>query len=88
LEPSIFFGDATCPRCGQLIWFFKSAGGFRIFPRHDQMDLHDRILSRISEQLNVPRSRIINNPRLINEIGADSLDTIELVLELEEEFDT
>jgi acyl carrier protein len=57
-----------------------------MFSRARNGELRDRILHLIPEQLQVPRDRIKNNPTLLTEIGADSLDTVELVMELEEEF--
>jgi acyl carrier protein len=41
----------------------------------------------VAEQLGVDKEKITPETHFINDLGADSLDTVELVMELEEEFD-
>ncbi|WP_367670783.1 acyl carrier protein [Sodalis-like secondary symbiont of Drepanosiphum platanoidis] len=41
----------------------------------------------ISEQLGLKIEKIINKASFVEDLGADSLDTVELVMALEEEFD-
>jgi acyl carrier protein len=41
----------------------------------------------VAEQLGVDRDKITPDTHFVNDLGADSLDTVELVMELEEEFD-
>ncbi|MDA8692142.1 acyl carrier protein [Candidatus Pseudothioglobus singularis] len=50
------------------------------------MSIEDRVRKVVSEQLDVS-SEIDNNASFIDDLGADSLDTVELVMSLEEEFD-
>ncbi len=50
-------------------------------------NIEDRIKKIISDQLNVKLEEIENNKFFINDLGADSLDVIELIMALEEEFD-
>lgn len=47
----------------------------------------DRIKEIIVEQLGVEESEITSDASFIDDLGADSLDTVELVMALEEEFD-
>ncbi len=47
----------------------------------------DRVTDIVSEQLGVDKDKITNETSFVNDLGADSLDTVELVMELEEEFD-
>ena len=42
----------------------------------------------IAEQLGVSESSITNESSFVDDLGADSLDTVELVMALEEEFET
>ena len=42
----------------------------------------------IAEQLGVNEAEIKNESSFVDDLGADSLDTVELVMALEEEFDT
>ena len=47
----------------------------------------ERIKEIIMEQLGVEEEQITPEASFIDDLGADSLDTVELVMELEEEFD-
>ena len=46
-----------------------------------------RTVSDLAEQLGVDKEKITPETSFVNDLGADSLDTVELVMELEEEFD-
>jgi acyl carrier protein len=47
----------------------------------------ERVIDIVAEQLGVDREKIQPETSFVNDLGADSLDTVELVMELEEEFD-
>ncbi len=47
----------------------------------------ERVIDIVAEQLGVDKEKITPETHFINDLGADSLDTVELVMELEEEFD-
>ena len=47
----------------------------------------ERVIDIVSEQLGVEKEKITHETSFVNDLGADSLDTVELVMELEEEFD-
>ncbi|MGL4514368.1 MAG: acyl carrier protein [Lacipirellulaceae bacterium] len=47
----------------------------------------ERVTEIVSEQLGVDRDKISPETSFVTDLGADSLDTVELVMELEEEFD-
>jgi acyl carrier protein len=47
----------------------------------------DRVIDIVAEQLGVEKEKITPETSFVNDLGADSLDTVELVMELEEEFD-
>ncbi|MFO0911424.1 MAG: phosphopantetheine-binding protein [Pirellulales bacterium] len=87
VEPSVFIGDATCPRCGQLLWFIQAADQSHLFDAKQSQEIKDRLLDIIAANFRVERDKIANNPSLFEEIDADSLDVVELVMELEEELD-
>ncbi|HEV7282806.1 MAG TPA: acyl carrier protein [Pirellulaceae bacterium] len=48
--------------------------------------VEERVINIVSEQLGVDKAKITPETSFINDLGADSLDTVELVMELEEEF--
>jgi len=47
----------------------------------------ERVIDIVAEQLGVSKDQITRETSFVNDLGADSLDTVELVMELEEEFD-
>ena len=51
------------------------------------MDVGGKVKEIIAEQLNQDAGGIDTAAHFVNDLGADSLDTVELVMELEEEFD-
>ncbi len=64
--------DAPCPNCGHLLW--ASA------------QLLQSLIDRFEETFNTAPGAIAANSRLTN-LGFDSLETVELVMALEEEYD-
>lgn len=56
----------------------------------DEVDakvIEDKVVEIISEQMGVDKSEITRETSFINDLNADSLDTVELVMEFEDEFD-
>lgn len=51
-------------------------------------DIEQRVKKIVSEQLGADEASLKNESSFINDLGADSLDTVELVMALEEEFNT
>ena len=49
--------------------------------------VEERVIDIVAEQLGVDKEKITRDTHFVNDLGADSLDTVELVMELEEEFD-
>jgi acyl carrier protein len=47
----------------------------------------DRVKSLIVEKLGVEETEVTPEASFTNDLGADSLDTVELIMELEKEFD-
>lgn len=50
--------------------------------------VEDQVKGIIAEQLGVKADEIKNDASFVDDLGADSLDTVELVMALEEEFET
>ena len=50
------------------------------------MSVEDRVKEIIVEQLGVDAEQVNENAKFVDDLGADSLDTVELVMALEEEF--
>jgi acyl carrier protein len=50
-------------------------------------DIEFKVKKIVSEQLGVPLDIIQNSSKFVADLGGDSLDTVEMVLTLEDEFD-
>lgn len=50
--------------------------------------IDERVKKIVIEQLGVNEGEVVNTASFVDDLGADSLDTVELVMALEEEFDT
>ena len=48
----------------------------------------ERVKKIVCEQLGVKEEEVTTESSFVNDLGADSLDTVELVMALEEEFET
>ena len=51
------------------------------------MTLEEKITEIIAEQLNVTKEECVPEASFIDDLGADSLDLVELIMEMEENFD-
>ena len=50
-------------------------------------EIANRVKSIITDKLGVEESQVTPEASFTNDLGADSLDTVELIMELEKEFD-
>jgi len=53
----------------------------------DVSAIESKVVEIVSEQMGVDKSEITRETSFINDLNADSLDTVELVMEFEDEFD-
>ena len=51
-----------------------------------EASIEERVKKIVVEQLGVDEKEVVNKASFIDDLGADSLDTVELVMALEEEF--
>lgn len=72
LEFSDPAGDAPCPKCGHLLWL--------------SAELLYSFQNRFADALGIANDQITPDT-VFADLGADSLDTVEMVMLLEEEFD-
>jgi len=49
-------------------------------------DIADKVKKIIVEQLGVDEAKVVEDAKFVDDLGADSLDTVELVMALEENF--
>jgi len=50
-------------------------------------DIESKIIKITAQTLGVEESKVTNESRFVNDLGADSLDTVELMMAIEAEFD-
>lgn len=50
-------------------------------------DVESKVKSIIVDKLGVDESEVVRDANFTNDLGADSLDTVELIMEFEKEFD-
>ncbi len=55
---------------------------------HVMSNIEDRVKKIVAEQLGVKEEEVKAEASFVDDLGADSLDTVELVMALEEEFET
>lgn len=50
-------------------------------------EVEQKVIGIVCKQLNVPKEKVSRATSFVNDLGADSLDTVELVMDFEDEFD-
>jgi len=50
-------------------------------------EIEEKVIQIVIEQMNVDKNELSRDTSFVNDLNADSLDTVELVMELEDEFD-
>ena len=51
------------------------------------MAVEEKMIDIIVEQLSVDREKVVSGASFVDDLGADSLDLVELIMAMEEEFD-
>ncbi|MBI1336796.1 MAG: acyl carrier protein [Phycisphaera sp.] len=54
----------------------------------DENEIAEKVISIVAEQMGVDKGEINRDTNFVNDLNADSLDTVELVMEFEDEFET
>lgn len=54
----------------------------------DEAQIKEKVISIVAEQMGVDKGEIKLETSFVNDLNADSLDTVELVMEFEDEFET
>ena len=55
--------------------------------KEDNMSLEDKVKKIIAEKLSVDIAEVVPEASFVDDLGADSLDLVELIMSMEEEFD-
>jgi acyl carrier protein len=70
-----------------LTGFVTPAGRAAVLEERDRMASEERVKQIIVEQLGVDEAEVTPNASFVDDLGADSLDTVELVMAFEEAFE-
>ena len=54
----------------------------------DVKEIEEKVIAIVAEQMGVDKGEISRDTSFVNDLNADSLDTVELVMEFEDEFET
>jgi acyl carrier protein len=54
----------------------------------DEQAIRDKVYAIVAEHMKVDKAEITDETSFVNDLHADSLDTVELVMEFEDEFET
>lgn len=52
------------------------------------MSVEEKLIGIIAEQLSVEKGKVVPGASFVDDLGADSLDLVELIMAMEEAFDT
>ncbi len=85
-----------CASPDRLLTLFRHSGVVRmenVFPLHlfnqqrtEMSDIKSRVIAIIVDKLGVDQAEVTPEASFTNDLGADSLDTVELIMEFEKEF--
>jgi acyl carrier protein len=87
VDPSDYFGDARCPSCGESLFFVRLGRAAMFYGYPGAARMRERLVNVIAIQLGVDKDKVTPKTSFIADLGADSLDLVGLVMELEEESD-
>jgi len=73
------YSYGRCP-----IWCDRNVAGYA--KEHEMSDVNERVKKIVVNYLNVEEDKVVEKASFIDDLGADSLDTVELVMAFEEEF--
>ena len=63
------------------------AADLNLLKLNNMSEIATKVTSIITDKLGVEESQVVPEASFTNDLGADSLDTVELIMELEKEFD-
>ncbi len=53
----------------------------------DRAEVAERVIEIVAEKMDKPKEEISEEKSFVNDLGADSLDQVELIMDIEDEFD-
>ncbi len=84
VEGNSLFGEQACAGCGKKLWFLTAAHEARFFDYETSGELRDKACGFIAERFEIDREKL--TPNVLDEMDVDSLEALEMLMELEEEL--
>ncbi len=53
----------------------------------ERSEIGEKIIQMVAEKMDKPKEEIAEDKSFVNDLGADSLDTVELMMDIEDKFD-
>jgi acyl carrier protein len=69
-----------------LLWFIDSPGGMRFYKSETAAPIQEIVQRMTCEMLGFDKEQVSSSSSFLDDLQADSLDTVELVMALEEKF--
>ena len=85
-ETQLMFGEKNCPQCGKHLWFLTAAHAARFFDYESSTELRERAIEMMAQRFDLDPKELANDPNLIQELETDSLEALELLMDLEEDL--
>ena len=70
-----------------LLWFLRTSDGVRLYERNRIAPIRERVADVLARLLRIRKEELTRSFSSIEDFGLYSLDIVELVMELEEEFE-
>jgi acyl carrier protein len=79
--------DNECSSTYKYGALFDDNTNYNTIFRRITMAVEDKMIDIIVEQLSVDKDKVVPGASFVDDLGADSLDLVELIMAMEEEFD-
>jgi len=79
--------DNSCSSAETYSASFNLNKKTQVYFRRITMAVQEKMIDIIVEQLSVDRDKVVSGASFVDDLGADSLDLVELIMAMEEEFD-
>jgi acyl carrier protein len=77
----------TCNRANGRVLINKKSTMHTVQEGRMKMSIEQEMIDIIVEQLSVEKEKVVANASFVDDLGADSLDLVELIMAMEEGFD-
>jgi acyl carrier protein len=80
------YGEIPCPHCGTALWFASRRDGLWLHEAAKVAPVRQRVLGIVAENLGIDLEQLKDSTSFMPDVGADTLDVVEFVMEVEKAF--